>query len=292
MGGKKPPIILCERTKAVEQAIHHYAEALKAAAAGIGSHGLTPEEFWASGLFRSAVERIRGQQAASMQEKRGFIAAILDYLLGRDLIQSWTSSGSGDRHDYELKLKDGRIAVIEAKGCLDGNNTNIFERPPHADEFLIWSLCQNPGADPRLNAWSGIHTRLSAEIIHRKQRVDGLIIWDMLCGTIGRPCPKLAAEPARATQVGALRVPPPCLYLFPRSIPDPRSNPAPPCWKLNEVQTLAALHEAFGGDAEDVVEVRIETDMREATIRRAVRLIRNGVEFHASEPSPLLRANR
>ena len=130
MSGKKPPIILCERTKEVEQAIHHYAEALKAAAPGIGGHGLTPEEFWASGLFRSAVERIRGQQAASMQEKRGFIAAILDHLLGRDLIQSWNSSGSGDRHDYELKLKDGRIAVIEAKGCLDGNNTNIFERPP------------------------------------------------------------------------------------------------------------------------------------------------------------------
>ncbi|MGH2137807.1 hypothetical protein, partial [Enterococcus faecalis] len=76
--------------------------------------------------------------------------------------------------DYTVALNSGKTAVIELKGCLDGNNTNIFERPPHANEFIIWSVCTNPGADPRRNAWSGIHTRLSAEIISRQQRVDGL----------------------------------------------------------------------------------------------------------------------
>ena len=36
---------------------------------------------------------------------------------------------------------------------MDENNTNIFERPPHAHEFIIWSVCTNPGADPQHNAW-------------------------------------------------------------------------------------------------------------------------------------------
>jgi hypothetical protein len=253
---------------------------------------MSEEEFWTSGLFRSAVERLRGQQVASMAEKRDFIAGILDSLRDRGLIAEWKSSGAGDRHDYEMKLLDGTIVAIEAKGCLDGNNTNIFERPPHADEFLIWSLCQNTGADPRHNVWSGIHTRLSAEIIHRKQRVDGLIVWDMLCGTIGRPCPKLAGGDARATFVGGLRLPPPCLYLFPRSIPDPRNNSNPRCWELSEVKSLAMLHDAFHGDLEDVVEVHISADVEDATVRRVTRLVRNGTEIYKSEPAPILRANR
>ena len=37
------------------------------------------------------------------------------------------------------------------KGCLDGENTNKFERPTEADEFITWSLCTNSGADPRRN---------------------------------------------------------------------------------------------------------------------------------------------
>lgn len=286
------PIILCRASDEAKQAVIHYCEALKDAAPQIGNHGMSWEQFWDSGLFRSAIERLRGQQAASMAEKRAFVAAVLNHLKAKGCLDSWTSSGAADRHDYTLQLPEGRIAVIEAKGCLDGNNTNIFERPPNADEFLIWSLCQNPGADPRHNAWSGIHTRLSAEIIHRRQRVDGLIIWDMVCGTLGRPCPKLTANPQKATLVGRYRVPPPCLYLFPRSIPDPRSNPNPPCWRLSEVKSLELLHRAFHGGPDDVVQVLIEADMEGATVRRTVRLIRNGTEVIASNPTPILRANR
>ena len=42
-------------------------------------------------------------------------------------------------------LKTGRVSVVELKGCLDGNNTTIFERPANAQEFIIWSVCTNPG---------------------------------------------------------------------------------------------------------------------------------------------------
>ena len=32
----------------------------------------------------------------------------------------------------------------------------LLERPADADEFVIWSICTNLGADPRRNAWSGM----------------------------------------------------------------------------------------------------------------------------------------
>jgi hypothetical protein len=189
-------------------------------------------------------------------------------------------------------MPTGRISIIETKGCLDGNNTNIFERPPQADEFIIWSLCQNPGSDPAHNAWSGIHTRLSAEIIHRRQRVDGVVIWDMVCGTAGRPCPKLAADPTRATRIeGGRSLPPPCLYLFPRSIPDPRSNPTPACWQLTDVQILNALWTGFMGNAADVVEVGIEARMEGADVQRRTRFFRGRVEISTSEWATVRRAH-
>jgi hypothetical protein len=100
---------------------------------------------------------------------------VLNYMQDQGFIQDCDSAGEANRHDYVVRLT-GTVGVIELKGCLDGNNTNIFERPPNAQEFVIWSVCTNPGADPRLNAWSGIHTRLSAEIISRQQQVDGVMI--------------------------------------------------------------------------------------------------------------------
>src|SRR5260370_24203869 len=116
-------------------------------------------------------------------------------------ISEWQSAGGVNRHEYTVKMPNGRLSVIELKGCLDGNNTNIFERPAHAQEFIIWSVCTNGAADPRHNVWSGIHTRLSAEIIENGKLLDGLMVWDWLCGTIGRPCPKLLGDERRSTTV-------------------------------------------------------------------------------------------
>lgn len=284
------PIIRCRLLPETRTAVHEFAEALREFAPALGTHGMDEQTFWDSGLFHGAIERLRGQQAASMGPKREFIAEILEFLKQAGRIKTWVIAGGGDRHDYEVVLLDDTVTAIEAKGCLDGNNTNIFQRPPNADEFIIWSLCQNSGADPRHNAWSGIHTRLSAETIHRRQQVDGLIIWDMVCGTLGRICPKLKADANRATAVGRRKLPPPCIYLFPRTIPEPRNNPKPRCWRLEQVKFLKILHEAFKGDAEDVTEVRIEADMDGATVRRTTRLVRNGVEITASQPTPVKRA--
>lgn len=287
--GRKP-IIFCELLDDVKEEIDAYVEDLRRSAPNIGKHGLSEDDFWSSGLFHSAVEKLRGTQAATTEKKRCFVSGILDYMLSKGAISAWDFSGAGERHDYEIKLPNGRLCIIEAKGCLDGNNTNIFERPPNADEFIVWSLCQNPGSDPRRNSWSGIHTRLSAEIIHRKQKIDGLIIWDMLCGTKGRPCPKTKDNQNRATNINSQKFPPPCIYLFPRTIPDPRNNPNPPCWTIDEVGFMSALTQCFNADSPDIVEVRIQARMRQSDVERQTAYYRDGIKFSESKWTKIKRA--
>jgi hypothetical protein len=224
-----------------------------------------------------------------MREKREFSRHVLNYMQDHGFIQNWTSVGGANRHDYVVTLNSGRIGAIELKGCLDGNNTNIFDRPANAQEFVIWSVCTNPGADPRLNAWSGIHTRLSAEIIARQQRVDGVIIWDMVCGTVGRPCPKLVAAPERMTTVSHYQLPPPCVYVMPSTIASARNNPHPVAQSLDDVHLLKAFHECFRGNDAEVTYVDFEIEYRGADTMRRTRIRRNGEIVRESELTPIRR---
>lgn len=310
-------IIPCLLDPAVTQRINALAERITADT--LANRGALSEAE-AIGMLQGAVERLRGQRAAGMGEKRRFIAAVLDHLRSRGAITRWEFRGAGERHDYEIRMGD-RVIAVEAKGCLDGNNTNIFQRPPNADEFYIWSLCQNSGADPRHNVWSGIHTRLGAEIIARNTRVDGLIVWDMLCGTVARPCPKLAAIPGRETVIGQRAVPPardgagavgeaghglppmagvagewtvppPCIYLFPRTVPDPRNNTDPPTWLVGELRFADALHRIFSGIDDELTSVRLTASMQDAKVFRVTTLVRARREVAKSDPSEIKRANR
>jgi hypothetical protein len=225
-----------------------------------------------------------------MREKREFVALVLSHLQDRGGIADWGSAGEANRHDYYVDLNNGRTAVIELKGCLDGNNTNIFERPPHADEFIIWSVCSNPGADPRHNVWSGIHTRLSAEMIDRNQRIDGLVVWDWICGTTARPCPKLQFGQDRLTDVGPYRLPPPCIYLFPGTVPSPRNNANPRVNSLDDVGVLAALHRIFGGRDDEINSVGIEIGHRGADTVRKTTITRGGIVKKTTEPTAIRRS--
>ncbi|MEB2239555.1 hypothetical protein [Xanthomonas campestris] len=265
-------VIPCEQNKGLRDQIERFAEVLKTEAHTLGSHGLDERDFYNSGLFRGAVERLRGQFSATMRGKREFAQHALNHMEDGGFISGWDLTDDANRNDYIVRLNSGRTAIIDLKGCLDGNNTNIFERPATADEFVIWSICSNPGADPRRNAWSGIHTRLSAEMISRSQRVDGVVIWDMVCGTLGRPCPKLA-EPARATDLGPFRTPPACVYLFPATIPS-IAQPQAVAQELEAVELLAAFHACFQGRASEVHQVDFSVAkiggalMRKTTVRR------------------------
>lgn len=283
-------IIPCEQNAALREQIEQYSDILKVEAHKLGAHGLSEQEFYNSGLFRGAIERVRGQFSATMREKREFVRRVLNYMQDQKFILEWESAGDANRHDYSVRLPTGRVAIIETKGCLDGNNTNIFERPAHAHEFIVWSICTNPGADPRHNAWSGIHTRLSAEIISRSQRVDGLIVWDMVCGTIGRPCPKLASDPTRSTTVGPFTLPPPCIYLFPATIPGPRNNPNPAAQSITDVQLLNAFQQCFRGADDELNFVTFEVQYRGTDLVRTTKVERAGAVQRVSTPTAIQRA--
>lgn len=269
-------VIPCRSNEELRELIAQYAEALRRDAHTLGDHGLDRQEFHDSGLFRGAIERLRGQFSATMRPKREFARTVLNFMRARGYVADWQSAGEDNRHDYTVTLNSGRVAAIELKGCLDGNNTGIFERPPHAREFVVWSVCTNAGADPRHNAWSGIHTRLSAEIISRRQVVDGVVIWDMVCGTTGRPCPKLTAAPDRRSDVEQYRLPPPCIYVLPATVPTPRDNPSPTPQRLDDVELLRAFHECFRGRDEEVnyVQFTVEHFGRETV--RSTQITRNG----------------
>lgn len=265
-------VIPCEQNKGLRDKVEQFAEILKTEAHRLGDHGLDEKEFYNSGLFRGAVERVRGQFSATMREKREFVQHALNHMEDGGFISSWDLTADSSRNDYSVRLNSGRNAIIDLKGCLDGNNTNIFERPSQADEFVIWSICTNPGADPRRNAWSGIHTRLSAEMLTRSQQIDGLVLWDMVCGTIGRPCPKLV-DPDRASEFGPFRTPPPCIYLFPAALPT-IAHAHSSAQTLDDVEILKAFHACFSGKDEELNYVdfdmanQISGLVRKTTIRR------------------------
>jgi hypothetical protein len=283
-------IIPCEVNANLRREVEAFAEALKTEAHALGAHGLSERDFYQGGLFRGAIERIRGQFSATMREKREFVRHILNFMQDGCFIRDWVSSGDANRHDYTITLPTGKIAVVELKGCLDGNNTTIYERPPHAQEFILWSVCSNPSADPRHNAWSGIHTRLSAEIIENPQkRVDGLVIWDWLCGTIGRPCPKLGGREDRLTTVGPYGVTPPCIYLFPGTTPAVRNNPSPPPQQIAEIGVLQAFHTCFKGLDSELNFVRFTVDYRGVNVVRKTTVERDGVVQRESGDTPIQR---
>lgn len=280
----------CKQNKELRKKILEFAEVLKTEAHNLGDHGLSESDFYNSGLFRGAIERVRGQFSASMKAKRDFVSLVLSRMQDDDFIKDWESAGEANRHDYSVELNNGKTAIIELKGCLDGNNTNIFERPPHADEFIIWSVCSNQGADPRHNLWSGIHTRLSAEMIDREQRIDGLVVWDWICGTMGRPCPKLLQSEERATELGPYRLPPPCIYLFPGTIPSPRNNAKPRINKIEDVGILSALHNCFAGRDDELHSVGISVAHDSAETVRTTSITRGTDLQRESEPTPIRRS--
>nr|WP_254798129.1 hypothetical protein [Sphingobium sp. AS12] len=267
--------------------IERFAEVLKTEAHKLGDHGLDEKDFYNSGLFRGAVERVRGQFSATMRGKREFAQHALNHMEDGGFIAGWDLTEDANRNDYIVRLSSGRTAIIDLKGCLDGNNTNIFERPANADEFVIWSICTNPGADPRKNAWSGIHTRLSAEMISRNQRVDGVVIWDMVCGTIGRPCPKLL-DASRATDLGPFRIPPACVYLLPAAIPS-IANPHAPAQPLANVELLTAFHACFLGRDDELHHVDFDIARKGGELVRKTTVRRGGVVQQESEMTAIRR---
>jgi hypothetical protein len=146
-------------------------------------------------LLRATVEKMRGENAATIKNKQRFIDAVLGYCKQRGVIKSCEFIGSGAgrrrRQDYEIVLPDNTRVCVEAKGCGDGNNMNIWDRPSWADEFVVWSLCpESLAKDPGMGVWSAVSNRLMQKITVEQQRVEAFVFWDDRCGTPLRKCPK------------------------------------------------------------------------------------------------------
>lgn len=283
-------VIPCAQDTQLRAEIDRFAEVLKTQAHTLGEHGLSEADFYQSAIFRGAVEKLRGEYSATMRPKREFVQHVLNHMEDGGHIAGWDRTQGKARNDYYVRLNSGRLAVIDLKGCLDGENTNKFERPADADEFVTWSLCTNTGADPRRNAWSGIHTRLSAEMISRNKRVDGVVIWDMICGTVGRPCPKLAAlsGAARRTAVGPFLTPPPCIYVFPSTIPS-AAQPVATAQSLDAVELLSAFMGAFRAEPSEISYVDFELAEQGAERLRRTVIRRGGMVQHASDMTVIQR---
>jgi hypothetical protein len=283
-------VIPCEQDPRLRAEIERFAEVLRTQAHKLGDHGLDEANFYRTSIFRGAIEKVRGEFSATMRGKREFVQHVLNHMEDGGHIRGWDRTKRGARNDYYVRLNSGRLAVVDLKGCLDGANTTIFERPADADEFVTWSLCTNVGGDPRRNVWSGIHTRLSAEMISRSQRVDGVVIWDMVCGTLGRPRPKLEKlnPAARLTSVGPFNTPPPCIYVLPGTIPSV-DRPQAQAQSLSHVELLGAFHTAFGGLNVEVNYVDFEVgEQGDQLVRRTV-IRRAGVVQHASDMTAIRR---
>ena len=93
--------IPCSQDAELRRKIEALAEVLKTE-----SHNLAPEvserDFYQSGLFRGAIERVRGQFSATMASKREFMKHILNFLEDGAFISGWVNAGGKNRFDYTV----------------------------------------------------------------------------------------------------------------------------------------------------------------------------------------------
>ncbi|MDZ4063949.1 MAG: hypothetical protein U1E22_04695, partial [Coriobacteriia bacterium] len=112
-------------------------------------------------VLRAAVESLRGTASATTSQKYGFLEAVLDLGVQHRVFTTWEHIGSKGRQDYKVILPNDCEVAVEAKGCPDGNNSTIWDRPSWADEFIVWFMCPESLAHPAgQGLWSGISTRL------------------------------------------------------------------------------------------------------------------------------------
>lgn len=272
----KPPVVPCKPNDNLNEQVKTYADELRVEAHLLGSHGLDEKTFYESGIFEGAIQRIRGQLSASMGEKHDFVRIVFGYMQDRGFIDEWEFAGSQNRFDLTVILPDGTNTAVELKGCLDGNNLNISARPPHAEEFVVWSLCPSKSSNLRKGIWSGLHTRIGAESVDAGKIVDGLIVWDWICGTAARRCPKVVSGNEKTTSIGRSELPPPCLYALPKTVPSPRNNPSPRTREAHEVKLLNAFIQCFGASDQSKNTVSYEAKQEGQDVRRKTSVHRCG----------------
>ncbi|HUZ67086.1 MAG TPA: hypothetical protein VMU56_05420, partial [Beijerinckiaceae bacterium] len=105
----------------------------------------------------------------------------------------------------------------------------------------------------------------------------GVVVWDMVCATIGRLCPKIVggATPSRLTEIGPFRTPPACIYLFPSTIPT-EVAPKSSAQEIGDVELLNAFHACFRGQEDEINYVDFDLSVRGSDMVRRTIVRRGG----------------
>jgi hypothetical protein len=243
--------------KLIEQLASEHPEVL-------AEHGISSDPVEYALLYNSAIQAARGSMAASTGAKQSFIETILKIMQSKGFIKIWRQAHNYGQNDYEVTLNDNRCAVIEAKGCPDGNNTRLWQRPPSADEFIIWFQCpdslQNQPGD---QLWSGVSTRLFPSMYRTSDIVDAVVFFDGRCGSAHRRCPKaygLEGEKLRPLltsicgQDNREWLPPPCVYLLPRKSFRTLADKKPAIHDLDSCKFARSLLSTFGVPEDRLIE--------------------------------------
>ena len=234
-------------------------------------------------LFRASIESIRGTFSAKQSEKRRFLESILYWMQSKGELVEWAYIGGEGRQDYRIQMDDDYLVCLEDKGCPDGNNMTIWERPEWADEFIVWSQC--PGSlahDPALGVWSGIATRLFPKMLNDGQLVDAFIFYDEKCGSNYRICPKKYGVEGNLRisctdvpgQDDRVWLPPPCVYLFPSELPNVKNPSTPEIHSLTTCRFSKGLIRSLGVPDDELDQycgwARVETDIKRESLFKRV----------------------
>lgn len=186
------------------------------------SVNVVPDDYHPKRIFRSAVETIRGSFIASaLTHRHQMVADVLTALRDRGRIAGFAVTGRGTRHDFTIILSENpRVAAaVDVKGG-EGNSITITERPPWAQEFILW--CHLDGSitnQPSQGVRSIVVNRLANDLIRRGKVVDAVLFKDQLCGSPLRRCPKYRGDVANEAIA-------PDIFLMPRERPT-LQEPAP-----------------------------------------------------------------
>jgi hypothetical protein len=89
--------------------------------------------------------------------------------------------------------------------------------------------------------------------------------------------------------VGQFQLTPPCIYLFPRTVPSVRNNPNPAPHALADVGFLNALNTCFGGYPDEINEVRFMVAHTGRDTVRTTSIERAGQVQRTSRATPIRR---
>lgn len=199
------------RGDVVEQVLTLLSSSLASDKAYLEAHGLTTEEY--AHALPTAVERLRGRMAASNRKRRDFVEEVVHLLIDSGVVLRYQRPKYGADTVYRLFMKGGMQVGLIQKGCPDGKHSSVaWSRPEWANELYLWWVCDSKNAEPGEHVWKGVNRVRGKVSTPGEDQLDGLIFYNQLCGTPDRPCPKLE----QAIERNGLKLPPPCIYVFPR----------------------------------------------------------------------------